>query len=57
VIEATLTTPQEAEFLLEELYPDQGQLCAQVFMKPRVFIYRVPATVEKVRVTTKEGKR
>jgi hypothetical protein len=57
VIEAKLATPQEAEFLIEELYPDKGQVCAQVFMKPRVFIYRVPATVEKVRVTTKEGKR
>ena len=57
VIEAKLATPQEAEFLIEERYPDKGQMCAQVFMKPRVFIYRVPATVEKVRVTTKEGKR
>jgi len=57
VLESKLATPQEAEFLLEELYPDKGQMCAQVFMKPRVFIYRVPATVEKVRVTTKEGKR
>ena len=57
VIESSLGTPQEAEFLIEERYPDQGQMCAQVFMKPRVFIYRVPATVEKVRVTTKEGKR
>ncbi|MCU0229823.1 MAG: hypothetical protein MUC67_00450 [Acidobacteria bacterium] len=57
VLESKLTTPQEAEFLLEELYPDKGQVCAQVFMKPRVFIYRVPATVEKVRVTTKEGTR
>jgi hypothetical protein len=57
VIEARLAGPQEAEFLIEELYPDKGQMCAQVFMKPRVFIYRVPATVEKVRVTTKEGTR
>lgn len=57
VIEARLATPQEAEFLIEELYPDKGQMCAQVFMKPRMFIYRVPATVEKVRVTTKEGTR
>ena len=57
VIESKLATPQEAEFLIEESYPDKGQMCAQVFMKPRVFIYRVPATVEKVRVTTKEGKR
>jgi len=57
VIEAKLATPQEAEFLIEERYPDKGQMCAQVFMKPRVFIYRVPATVEKVRVSTKEGKR
>jgi hypothetical protein len=57
VLESKLASPQEAEFLLEELYPDTGQVCAQVFMKPRVFIYRVPATVEKVRVTTKDGKR
>lgn len=56
VIGAALAAPEEAEFVLEEVYPGKGQVCAQVFMKPRVFLYRVPATVEKVRLTTKETK-
>lgn len=55
VIGAALASREEAEFVIEELYPGKDQVCAQVFMKPRVFLYRVPMTVEKVRVTTKEG--
>lgn len=56
VVGAKLTGPEEAEFTLEETYPAKGQLCAQVFSSPVVFLYRVPSTVVRVRTVTLEKR-
>ena len=39
---------------LEETYPAPRTLCAQQFRLPRVFLYRVPASVSGARVSTRE---
>ncbi len=54
VIDTKLASPEEAVFEIEEHYASTGQMCAQVFMHPRLFLYRVPATVMRAKVTTKE---
>ncbi len=56
VVDARVDSPEEASFELEEIYPGTGQMCAQVMLHPRVFLYRVPATVMRARVVTREAK-
>lgn len=57
VVAAQLATTEEAVFTVEEIYPGPGQLCTQVFQPARVFLYRVPSTVTRVRIVTEETKR
>ncbi len=54
VVGAALTSNEETNVDLEEVYPGRGQMCAQVMGLPRLFIYTVPSTVQRVRTTTKE---
>ncbi len=54
VLAAKVVNPEEVEFEVEEVYAVKGQQCAQVITKPRLFLYRVPATVMRAKVTTRE---
>ena len=45
-----------ARFVVEERYPAPGETCAMLFQLPAVFVYRVPATVEKVVVEVREAR-
>lgn len=54
VVDAHLVGSEEVLFDVEEIYAEKGQMCAQVFMLPEVFLYRVPASVMTARVVTKE---
>lgn len=54
VVAAALSSNEEASVDLEEVYPAKGQMCAQVMGLPKVFLYGVPTSVERVRTTTKE---
>jgi hypothetical protein len=56
VADVRLAAPDEVVVELDEIYPGTGQACAQVFMQPRVFLYRVPASVTRARVITRELK-
>jgi len=56
MVEAVVPEPQEAEFTLEETYPAPDQVCTQIFMLPKLFVYRVPASVERVRTVTREKR-
>jgi len=56
VLKATLASPEEAIFTLEEVYPAQGQLCGQIFLTPKMFIYRVPKGVTSARTVTQEKR-
>jgi hypothetical protein len=54
VVSAALAAREEAVFEIEETYPGAGQMCTQIFGQPKVFLYRVPATVMRARVVTRE---
>lgn len=56
VLGASLSSPEEALFELEEVYAGKGQMCAQVMGLPKLFLYSVPASVQRVRTTTKESR-
>lgn len=56
VLAAGLASAEEVVFEVEESYPAAGQMCAQIFGQPRLFLYRVPATVMRARVVTKEAR-
>ncbi|GEM_PF-3980106 len=45
-----------ARFVVEERYPARGEACAMLFQLPAVFVYRVPASVEKVVVEVREAQ-
>lgn len=55
-LSAELASPEEFVVTLEEVYPAPGQVCTQVLGLPRVFVYRVPATVTLARVVTRESR-
>ncbi|RMF74023.1 MAG: hypothetical protein D6738_07475 [Acidobacteria bacterium] len=57
VIKAVFASEEEAAFTVEEIYPGRGQMCTQIFRAPKVFAFRVPASVMRVRVTTRESRR
>jgi len=57
VIKAELVSEVEAAFTVEEIYPGRGQMCTQDFRTPKVFAFRVPASVIRARVTTRESRR
>lgn len=57
VIKAELVSDEEAAFTVEEIYPGRGQMCTQIFRAPKVFAFRVPASVIRARVTTRESRR
>lgn len=54
VTAARIVGTEDAEFEVEESYPQKGQACTQVMMQPRLFLYRVPATVMRAKLTTRE---
>ncbi len=54
VVANGFASKEEAVFEVEEVFGDKGQACAKVTMQPVMFLYRVPATVMKVRVVSKE---
>ncbi|UCF67915.1 MAG: hypothetical protein JSV80_01055 [Acidobacteriota bacterium] len=54
IVDTGLEQQTEAVFTLEEIYPATGQMCAQVFMLPRMLVYRVPIGVERARTVTRE---
>jgi hypothetical protein len=56
VVGAELAGAREAVFTLEEIYPAPKQVCTMVFQPPRVFLYRVPASVDRARVVTEERR-
>lgn len=56
VLAAKVVGPEEVEFEVEEVYGAKGQACAQVMMQPRLFLYRVPASVMRAKVTTRETR-
>ncbi|MDH3284318.1 MAG: hypothetical protein OEQ13_06220 [Acidobacteriota bacterium] len=41
---------------LEEIYPARGQVCAQMFSLPKVFVYGAPSSVTTARVVTTEKR-
>ncbi len=45
-----------ARFVVEERYPAPGQTCAMLYRLPAAFVYRVPASVEKVVVEVREAR-
>jgi hypothetical protein len=51
-----LATQEEFVVTLQEVYAPPGQVCTQLFSLPRVFAYRVPASVTLARVVTKESR-
>ncbi len=57
VIKAALSSDDEAAFTVEEIYPGRGQMCTQIFRAPKVLAFRVPDSVVRVRVTTRETRR
>ncbi len=54
VVAVELASAEEAVFTVEESYPGTGQTCTQIFLEPKVFLYRVPSTVSRVRVVTRD---
>ncbi|RMG45290.1 MAG: hypothetical protein D6718_07770 [Acidobacteria bacterium] len=56
VVETELDGDEEAVFTLEEVYPGPGQICTQQFLLPKLFVYRVPAGVVRVRTITRERR-
>ncbi|MBP7147348.1 MAG: hypothetical protein KBD01_07365 [Acidobacteria bacterium] len=54
LIDARTAAPDLVEFDVEEVYPAQGQMCAQMYSAPKAFVYRVPASVTHVKVSTRE---
>ncbi len=55
-VENRLDTSDELVVTLEEVYPASGQVCAQMFRLPKVFVYRVPSSVTTARVVTTERR-
>jgi hypothetical protein len=47
---------REARFVIEETFASPGQACPQVYLSPKVFLYRVPASVERAQLTTRERR-
>lgn len=56
LIGARLESPSEAVFTLQEIYPGPNQACPMVFQPARVFLYQVPASVDRARVVTEEQR-
>jgi hypothetical protein len=54
IVAASVPTPEEAVFEVDEVYSGPGQMCAQVIGLPRVFLYLIPSSVQRVRTTTRE---
>lgn len=57
MVEARLASPQEAVFTVQEIYPSEDDVCPMVFQPAKVFLYKVPASVERARVVTEEERR
>lgn len=56
LVEARIDNPEEAEFVVEEHYPSSGQMCAQVFVEPILYLFRVPSTVMRAKIVTREDR-
>lgn len=56
MVGARLSAPEEAEFTIEETYPAKGQMCANIYTAPQVFLYRLPPSVVRVRTVTLEQR-
>lgn len=54
---ASLASPEEVVFQIQEVYPGQGQTCSQIFRDPKAFVYRVPLSVVRARVVTEKKSR
>lgn len=47
---------EEVVFEVEEDYPGKGQMCSQVMSRPRLFLFKVPATIMRAKVVTHENR-
>lgn len=54
MIKTELSSPQEASFVIEEIYPRVGQVCTMLYQLPRAWVYSVPMTVERAKVVSRE---
>lgn len=55
VVAARLDNPEEATFEVEEVVASVGANCPKASMQPRLFLYRVPATVMRVKVSSRDA--
>ncbi len=53
LVQAERTSDEEVGFMVDEIYPEQGQMCTQIFRAPKVFLFAVPRSVERARVSTR----
>lgn len=53
LVQAERTSDEEVGFMIDEIYPEQGQMCTQIFRAPKVFLFAVPRSVERARVSTR----